>query len=594
MMLPASAQFGATLIAHDTTRFRLWAPSVSALTLEIDGRDGVPMQGVADGWFEAEVDCGAGTRYRYRVQPDLAVPDPASRAQADDVHGWSLVVDPTRYAWKHADWVGRPWESTVLYEMHAGVAGGFKAAAERLPELAALGITAVELMPINDFPGKHNWGYDGVLPYAPDAAYGSPDDLKAFVDAAHGLGMMVFLDVVYNHFGPDGNYLPVYAGEFFREDIKTPWGAAIDFRRPQVRQFFTDNALYWLEEFRFDGLRFDAVHAIPEQDWLDEMATFVRDAIGPDRHVHLVLENERNGAKHLAGPFTAQWNDDGHNILHRILTGETEGYYEDYEDRAAERLARFLKEGFVYQGEASRHKKGEPRGEPSGHLPPTAFVLFLQNHDQTGNRAMGERLLSLAPVEAVRAAYALLLLGPQIPMLFMGEEFGARTPFYFFTDHHDGLADAVREGRRAEFAHFAAFADSERRERIPDPNAVSTFTDSDPYAAPHDAVHEAWLADTRTLLALRHEHIVPRLHGARALDTRVLGEAAVRADWRLGDGTVLTIFLNLGTQHAPAGEPPAAHAELLHETRAGAAAAVRDGNLPAQSAIVWLDGQTQQ
>jgi malto-oligosyltrehalose trehalohydrolase len=585
----AGAGFGASLIAHDATQFRFWAPSLSTASVEVEGMAPVVMQSAGEGWFEAVVECGAGARYKYRVSPDLAVPDPASRAQAGDVHDASLVVDLTSYSWLHPEWRGRPWHETVLYELHVGVAGGFTAAAARLPELAALGITAVELMPINDFPGKRNWGYDGVLPYAPDAAYGAPDELKALIDAAHGLGVMVFLDVVYNHFGPDGNYLSAYAKDFFREDIKTPWGPAIDFRRPQVRSFFAENALYWLEEFNFDGLRFDAVHAIADPDWLDEMAGFVRAAIGPSRHVHLVLENETNGARHLAKDFNAQWNDDGHNILHRMLTGETEGYYEDYTDRPAERLARFLKEGFVYQGEASQHKKGALRGEPSGYLPPTAFVLFLQNHDQTGNRALGERLITLAPPEALRAAYALLLLGPQIPMLFMGEEFGATTPFFFFTDHHDELADAVREGRRNEFAHFAAFSDPVRREKIPDPNAATTFTGSDPFAPVRTADSETWLSYIGGLLKLRAEEIVPRLKGARAEASLVIGEAAVRADWRLGDGSLLTIFLNLGPVNAVTGELPGVDARLLAESRVGAGAALQEGSVPAESAVVWLE-----
>jgi malto-oligosyltrehalose trehalohydrolase len=582
------AAFGASLIAHDATRFRFWAPSLDQASVEVEGMAPVPMQAAGDGWFEAEVKCGVGARYRYRVSPELAVPDPASRAQAGDVHDASIVVDPTSYSWQHAAWRGRPWHETVLYELHVGVAGGFTAAAARLPALAELGVTAVELMPINDFPGKRNWGYDGVLPYAPDAAYGTPDELKALVDAAHGLGLMVFLDVVYNHFGPDGNYLHAYAKDFFREDIKTPWGPAIDFRRPQVRSFFAENAQYWLEEFKLDGLRFDAVHAIRDPAWLDEMAAQVRAAIGPSRHIHLVLENETNGAAHLAKDFNAQWNDDGHNILHRMLTGETEGYYEDYAEQPVEKLARFLKEGFVYQGDPSVHKQGELRGEPSGYLPPTAFVLFLQNHDQTGNRALGERLITLAPVEAVRAAFTLLLLGPQIPMLFMGEEFGATTPFFFFTDHHDELADAVREGRRAEFAHFAAFSDPARREKIPDPNAASTFTNSDPFTAPRPADGEAWLAYTRQLLAVRAQEIVPRLAGARAQDAVVIGEAAVRADWRLGDGSMLRIYLNLGADHAMTGNLPPVEGRLLAESRDGAAAAVQDGSVPAQSAVVWL------
>src|SRR5436190_138733 len=458
--------FGASLLAKDRTRFRLWAPSQESVSIEIDGKLSA-MRRLPDGWFEAEARCGGGTPYRYRLNANLAVPDPASRAQADDVHGPSLVVDPAAYRWRHPEWRGRPWHESVLYELHAGTLGGFAGVQKKLSQLKELGITAVELMPINDFPGARNWGYDGVLPFAPDRCYGTPDELKALVDAAHQHGLMIFLDVVYNHFGPDGNYLASYAPQFFRDDVKTPWGPAIDFRQRQVRRYFTENALYWLMEYRFDGLRFDAVHAITEADWLDEMAAEVRATIEGGRHVHLVLEHDGNVAAHLRRDFDAQWNDDAHHVLHVMLTGETEGYYADYSDNAAARLARALAEGFVYQGEPSAHRGGAPRGTPSGDLPPTAFVLFLQNHDQIGNRALGERLTALAHPQALEAAIALQLLVPQIPLIFMGEEDASSTPFQFFTDHSEKLADAVREGRRREFARFTAFANPQRRASIP-------------------------------------------------------------------------------------------------------------------------------
>ncbi len=349
--------FGATLVAPDRTRFRLWAPACQAVAVEIDGGTSVAMRRSAEGWFEAEARCGAGARYRYRVDDGLVVPDPASRAQGDDVHDPSLVVDPRAYRWRHPDWPGRKWRETVLYELHVGALGGFAGVQAALPGLAELGITAVELMPINDFPGRRNWGYDGVLSFAPDRAYGTPDELKALVDAAHSSGLMIFLDVVYNHFGPDGNYLASYAPGFFRDDIATPWGSAIDFRRPEVRRFFTENALHWLMEYRFDGLRLDAVHAISEADWLDQMAAEVRATIEPGRHVHLVLEHDGNAAEHLRRQFDAQWNDDAHHVLHVLLTGERDGYYADYAERPADKLARCLAEGFIYQGEASAYRR---------------------------------------------------------------------------------------------------------------------------------------------------------------------------------------------------------------------------------------------
>jgi len=384
-----------------------------------------------------------------------------------------------------------------------------------------------------------------VLPYAPDRAYGAPDDLKALIDAAHGHGLMVFLDVVYNHFGPDGNYIANYAPQMFRPDVSTPWGPAVDFRQPEVRRFFTENALYWLIEYRFDGLRFDAVHAITESDWLDEMAAQVRVTVEEDRQVHLVLEHDGNVADHLRRDFDAQWNDDGHHVLHVMLTGEREGYYGDYAQRPAERLARCLAEGFVYQGEPSAHRRGATRGTPSGDLPPTAFVLFLQNHDQIGNRAFGDRLTTAVKPQALEAATALLLLCPQIPLIFMGEEVASTSPFQFFTDHHGDLADAVREGRRREFASFAAFSDPARRAKIPDPNAAETFERSRPQPGADQQTRRSLY---RKLLALRREHLMPRLAGAKAIGAEAIGPSAVLARWRLGDGAIWSLAVNFAAE----------------------------------------------
>ncbi|TDH63501.1 malto-oligosyltrehalose trehalohydrolase [Dankookia rubra] len=586
-----ATRWGATLLEPlaelPRTHFRIWAPDAAQVTLEVAQHAPQAMNAQEGGWHEVVAPVGAGAQYRFRVSPDLAVPDPASRLQAGDVHDASVVVDPRAYAWQQAGWRGRPWHEVVLYELHAGTMGGFAGVQAALPRLKDLGITAIELMPINDFPGARNWGYDGVLPYAPDTTLGTPEALKALVDAAHGLGLMVFLDVVYNHFGPDGAYLHAYAKPFFDEGIHTPWGAAIDFKKPPVRDFFEDNALFWLNEYRFDGLRFDAVHAIAETDWLDVLAARIRREI-PDRHVHLVLENERNGARHLkpAGGFDAQWNDDGHNILHPLLTGEREGYYEDFAEDGAAKLARVLSEGFLFQGQVSGHL-GAPRGEPSAHLPPTAFVLFLQNHDQVGNRAFGERLPALADPEALAAATALLLLSPQIPMLFMGEEWAATAPFLFFTDHNAELAPLVTAGRRKEFAKFAAFQDPAKRERIPDPNAEGTFRDSIPDAVeagrpPHDAV----LALHRRLLALRRDRIVPHLPGAAALGAEVIGEKAVLARWRLGDGSTLTIATNFGAGPVPCD----AAGETLFENHAGA---LGTGRLAARCTVALIDPPRQ-
>ncbi len=526
------------------TLFRLWAPDRDAVTLEIEGAPTTPMWRDAEGWFTVEAVVVAGARYRFRLDDDEVVPDPASRQQDGGVHGWSVVVDPDAYCWR-TDWQGRAWEEMVIQEVHVGALGGFAGVATHIPQMAAMGVTAIELMPVNAFGGTRNWGYDGVLPYAVAESYGTPDALKALVDTAHEHGVAVFLDVVYNHFGPDGNYLGAYASPFFHADVDTPWGGAVAVDREPVRRFFIDNALMWVNDYRIDGLRFDAVHAIDDDAFLDAMAREIRASTG-DRPVHLVLENERNDAERLrAGAYDAQWNDDFHNVLHVLLTGETSAYYADFADRPAERLARCLGEGFIYQGEGSPNHDGRPRGKPSGHLPPTAFVSFLQNHDQIGNRALGERLTMLTDPARLRAATALLLLSPQIPLLFIGDEAGSDTPFLFFTDFHDELADAVREGRRKEFAKFAAFADEDARAAIPDPNALATFSASVPRDGP-DAGR--WRTLYSDLLALRHRVIVPRLRGARAMGAEAIGERAVVARWRMGDGAVLTIALNLGDE----------------------------------------------
>jgi maltooligosyltrehalose trehalohydrolase len=535
--------FGAQRRSDGSVRFRLWAPAQETVSVAIEAGDLLPMQRSTGGWFEATAPVPDGTPYRYRLSDGLMVPDPASTGQAQDVHDAS-VVGTGAFTWKHPDWRGRPWTETVLYEVHPGIAGGFRGIQHDLPRLKQLGVTAIELMPINDFAGQRNWGYDGVLPYAPDSTYGSPRDLKELIDTAHGLGLMMFLDVVYNHFGPDGNYLHAYAPQFFRDDVKTPWGPAIDFRRREVRDYFTCNVLMWLTEYRFDGLRFDAVHAIRDQDWVEEMATIVRTTIDPTRHVHLVLEHH-NAASLLRKNVDAQWNDDGHNVLHVLLTGEDGGYYADYATDPAAKLARVLSEGWIYQGKRSAYLNA-PRGEPSAGLPPYAHVLFLQNHDQIGNRAFGERLTSLTSAAALEAAIALQMLCPQIPLMFMGEETASTTPFLFFTDHHAELADAVREGRRQEFAGFAEFADPEKRERIPDPNAITTFTESVPQPGP-----EGRFAFYQHLIALRAKEIVPRLSGTTSLGAEAVGPKAVVAQWRLGDGTRLTIMANLGTDAVP-------------------------------------------
>ncbi len=556
--------FGAELRADGAVRFRLWAPGEQRVRLALEGRsETLPMTALSDGWHElATKEAIAGTQYSFELTNSMRVPDPASRYQPRDVHGPSEVIDPGAYQWRDGSWQGRPWHEAVLYEMHIGAftpEGTFQAAIERLDHLVELGITALELMPLADFPGARNWGYDGVLLFAPDASYGRPEDLKAFVESAHGRGLMVFLDVVYNHFGPDGNYLPVYAPQILTDRHKTPWGSAINYDgvdATPMREFVIHNALYWLEEFHFDGLRFDAVHAIMDDSsmhLLDELAQRVRRTFGKERQVHLILENEENEAHLLArGPkgeverYTAQWNDDVHHGLHPAATGEGSGYYAEYRG-ATEKLARALAEGFAFQGEMMTYR-GSARGEPSAHLPPTAFISFMQNHDQVGNRAFGDRLTHATPTERVRAIAAVFLLAPQIPMLFMGEEWAAAQPFPFFCDFNDELAEAVRKGRRAEFAKFPEFQDEAMRERIPDPTSEATFRSAklDWQDLPR-APHSQWLDWYRRILAVRRTAIVPRLAemAGHAGMYETSGPGAFRVNWRLGDGSRLILSANL-------------------------------------------------
>ncbi len=599
MALPASSvhtmPFGAQIEAGGV-RFRLWSPGYGSPQIAIDDRSPVAMRPDRDGWFEhLEPLAQDGTRYAFVVANGLRVPDPASRFQPD-VHGASVVVDPRVYRWKHAAWRGRPWHETVIYELHVGTftaEGTYRAAASRLAELAALGITAVELMPLAEAPGAFNWGYDGVLPFAPEHRYGSIEDLKAFIDTAHEHGLMVFLDVVYNHFGPEGNYLHAYAPAFFTQRHHTPWGAAINVDgadAAMVREFFVHNALYWLEEYRFDGLRLDAVHAILDDSprpFLHELAARVRESCR-DRHVHLILENDKNDAALLgSGGYDAQWNDDVHHLLHVLLTGETTSYYRDYAEAPPALLGRALAQGFAYQGERSEHRGGAMRGSPSGALPPTAFVNFLQNHDQIGNRAVGERIGALASAAAVRAATMVVLLSPSIPLLFMGEEWSASTPFLFFAQFDGDLANAVREGRRSEFAEDPAFADAHARESIPDPGSIetvrrSTLRHDECARMPHRSHHEF----VRTLLEIRQREIVPRLDGIGDAQAwyACFGRGGVTVSWRLADGSRLSMLANLcDAQSSLAG------IVTMHGRRIATTGTVGEHSLGPWSVAVYLD-----
>lgn len=549
----ADYDFGPKIKA-DSTSFRFWCPKFDRVFLVIDGAEPLRMTADGNGWHHHDVEgVLPGARYWFRLPDGLEVPDPASRHQPEDVHGPSELVDLAAYRWQTPDWRGRAWEETVIYELHVGTftpKGTFRAAIGKLDHLRDLGITAIQLMPIADFPGRYGWGYDGVLPYAPESSYGRPEDLMALVDAAHARGISVFLDVVYNHFGPDGNYLAAYA-PLFSDRHKTPWGNGINYdgeaSRP-VREFVIQNALYWIDRFRFDGLRLDAVHGIVDdsaEHLLHELARRVREAAG-DRHVHLIVENEENDASLLVRDerghprhFTAQWNDDIHHVLHVATTGETFGYYGDYV-ADPDNLERALAEGFVFQGQLMPYR-GEARGQPSAHLPPTTFISFIQNHDQIGNRAIGDRMAAGHPPEPLKAIAAVCLLAPQIPMLFMGEEWGAKTPFPYFCDFNEELNEKVREGRRKELARLPGF---DADDAI-DPTSEDTFR-----AAKldwnFDSTGQDMIAFYRELLAIRAREIVPRLKGIKGNSAHYEAGAPITVvRWTLRDGARLSLAANL-------------------------------------------------
>jgi maltooligosyltrehalose trehalohydrolase len=554
-------QFGPSL-TNCGTRFRLWAPAANRVDVMLEQPRA--MKRGEDDWFTADIaGVKAGARYKFRIDDEIDVPDPASAFQPDDVFGPSEVIDHEAYPWRAANWRGRPWQEAVIVEAHVGTfttEGTYRAMIDRLDHLVETGITALELMPLADFAGSRNWGYDGVLWYAPDSTYGRPEDLKALIDAAHLRGLMVMLDVVYNHFGPEGNYLGRYAPSFFTE-AHTPWGSAIDYRVKEVRAFAIENALHWLRDYRFDGLRLDAVNSIVEPGGLsllhDLSAAAGKLAADTGRHIHLVLENGDNRASILDaaedpphGKYRAQWNDDYHHAWRVLMTGEKQGYYMDYQRSPRSDIARSLSSGFVYQGEASEFRRSN-RGEPSGHLAPTTFINFVQNHDQIGNRALGDRLEGNADARMIEAALQVLLIAPHIPMLFMGEEWGSTVPFPFFCDFGGELADAVRKGRRVELA----WAYAEYGDEVPDALAASTrdsaVLDWDSCEAPAGRKR---LTLVRELLRTRKQQIIPRLAGAAFGKAQAADDGLLTADWRMGDGATLGLLANLSDRaisHAP-------------------------------------------
>jgi maltooligosyltrehalose trehalohydrolase len=573
----ASLDLGAT--PHDTgTTFRVWAPRCRTVDVVIEGRRPEPLTAGADGLFERTIGgLGAGTRYQYRLDGERYRPDPVSRFQPEGVHGSSVVVDPDRFTWTdHQSFRGHALGDLVFYEVHVGAftaAGTFEAVVAHLPQLVELGVTALELMPVAEFPGSRNWGYDGVHLYAPQSTYGGPRGLRRLVDAAHGHGLSVFLDVVYNHLGPEGNYLGEY-GPYFTDRYKTPWGSAINFDGPDaagVRRHFVDNARYWVREFHLDGLRLDAIHSIFDTSpvhVLTELAEAAREEAGRlGRPVHIVAESHDNDRR-IVEPaargglgLDAVWSDDFHHAVHVRLTGERGGYYADF--AGGRGLARAVAEGFAYQGEPSEYF-GRPRGTPSTDLPGERFVIAIQNHDQVGNRAVGDRLSTVVSFAAVKVAAALLFAAPALPLLFMGEEYGETAPFQFFTSFLDpALVDAVRRGRAAEFARFGWEG------KIPDPSEPATYLRSRlSHALAGAPRHRELYQYYRQWLALRRSH--PAL-GARGkpLARCELDEAgAVLTLTRPGpDGTGVRLLANLTATAQPLASPPAGRVLLDSEDR---------------------------
>ena len=527
----------------DGVRFRVWAPEESGVSLvlfEAGSPRAVPLDRYPDGTHGGHVrGIGPGARYKYRIGAG-EFPDPASRRQPEGVHGPSEVVDPAAFRWSVDRWPRISLDELIVYELHVGTftpEGTFRAVMERLPYLKGLGVTAVELMPVADFPGDRNWGYDGASLFAPARCYGTPDDLRRLVDEAHRNGLWVLMDVVYNHLGPEGSYLPAFSPYVFSEIHASPWGKGLNVDGPHsslVRQFFIENAQHWVHEYRIDGLRLDATHAIlddSDRPFVADLSSRVRESAG-DRGVLVIAEDHRNldamirpegeGGWGLDGV----WADDFHHVVRVATTGEQEGYYRDFSG-TAEELATTINKGWLYCGQVGPHHN-EARGtEPTG-IPPRRMVVCIQNHDQIGNRAMGDRLHHDGSPAAYRAASALLMAVPETPMLYQGQEWATSKPFQFFTDHPEPLGHLVTEGRRNEFRHFKAFTDPEARERIPDPQAESTFLDSRlDWSEPETEPHASTLRLYRTLLNLRGSEPALKAAGLGRHGAVAIGEKAL-------------------------------------------------------------------
>lgn len=586
---PAARTWGPRRLPDSAFEFSLWAPDAPDIKL-VTGFADLPMNRSEDGWHQLVVSgMKPGDTYGFRLPDSRIVPDPAARAQAGDVHGLSLLVDHDAYDWKHGDFRGKPWEEAIILELHVGTFtpdGTFRSAIEKLPELRAAGITAIELMPVAQFRGTRGWGYDGVLAFAPHNAYGTPDDLKALVDAAHGLGLMVFLDVVYNHFGPEGNYLGAYASTFFRNDEPTPWGASIDFNNSAVRQFFTDNAAQWLGDFRMDGLRFDAteeIRDVSEVHFLEELTSALRQRFA-GRHIHLIAEDQsgrrsllRRNPDGTARHFTAAWSDSLHHSLHVLTTGEAKGHYAAFAPELWNNIRRAAVEGFVFSD--------NPPGS-AGTVPPNAYVNYLQNHDQIGNRAFGERLNTLLSPDLMAVLTDMLLLLPQTPMLFQGDDFNETNPFCFFADFEGELGDAMCRGRVGEAENFGGMPKGRTIADLPDPMAMDTFENSrlDWRKADSEEGRKARLR-LKALADIRQAYIAPLLAAAAPVVGAVhpLPDGLLAIDWTFPDG-VLSLRVNLTTASSAL---PEVDGEIIYaQTAAGSPHGATCRDMPGPGIIV--------
>lgn len=559
---PSATRLGASYLGNEQTAFLVWAPMSERVEVEIldPGPQRTAMRRHERGYFEAIL---AGVKpasvYRFILDLDKVRPDPASRFQPQGIHGPSQVTSLAEFPWSDAGWKGIPLEEYVIYELHVGTFtsdGTFDATINYLDEIKNLGVSAVELMPVAQFPGKRNWGYDGVFPFAAQSSYGGPEGLARLVNSCHERGLAVVLDVVYNHLGPEGNVLEDF-GPYFTDRYRTPWGKAVNFDgqdSDEVIRFFTANALYWLDELHVDALRLDAIHGITDrnaQPFLQLLASSVKE-FGREtgRHVYLIAESDLNDARFLEPRerggcgLNAQWNDDFHHALHALLTGERSGYYEDF-GRLAD-LGKAFQEGYVYSGQYSQYRRCR-HGNSSREIPARQFVVFAQNHDQVGNRMRAERLGQLVSFDELKLAAAAVILSPFIPLLFMGEEYGEEAPFNFFSSYEDpGLIEAVRKGRKEEFAAF------HWEGPLPDPQDTATFLAS---KLRHELSAQGWHRTLREfyreLMRLRKQHRFLRVLSKEALEVITLEQERILLVRRWAAGEQVVLVFSFGSSSSP-------------------------------------------